>query len=611
MTRLTTRVLFALCCAPLACSGDPKPTAAPSQPQQPAVAVADAGAPVPDAAVEPAWLAVETGTVTAADWYVVDPDAERDLLGRAEVVAVGRRSAVLTAKLAGSKPVVIGVDLSTGVLGWLQLPAPMGPETIVGIGGAGDQLFVHPKGGPLLRAASVEAAVQPDAFAPVAGAPAATFWAFAPGYVLAGEGRSLWVSKNGGTFRRSRLARGESVVGVELGSGGQMLARVELPSGIYQDRVSLGGRRWSKAAWQNGSLTREAGWLYSDDCTQRIAMARRTTKFMKVTGLPQPKDYQPTSAMAATGRDLVIRPAQAYATAVRPKPPVVDRARLVKGKRGYCGGRMGSGIGYGTGYPKGVLGLLRVTHGPRPQPTPRQLSLFHDGACADADAVLEPSGVPTGSCKDGAAVTRPPHLVAGDLATGAAEVLEPPAGCVPRGAHSAGGLRVLLCRDGAGTRFYARTGDRWVDEGTVAVGDDGMASRVGQATDGSLGFAPSCTGEPPCAIAVRSPAPAGDGRWRLIRRDRAYGYRVLTGGRVLAVVLESETDAERATIGLVEIGPDGDKVLVSGIEVDSLVAGLSASVNGVFLTLRTERNRRASYRVRSDGALVPLAGPVR
>jgi hypothetical protein len=300
-------------------------------------------------------------------------------------------------------------------------------------------------------------------------------------------------------------------------------------------------------------------------------------------------------------------------SSTNPAPPRTAK-RMFRGKDKGCtwgsasGGRGGNPMhDYAPKIPAGVLGSIRGTVARPPAATESALRFFRDGLCAtDAagkcDYKKPPTRAPSALWFKRVPNSRPTRLVT------------LPSGCrQPFAIEVIHGLGLLRCAEAGKTVVYSAVEPEPDATGVIPAPQlrpDGVLdvepadiNGFGVAADGTILAVARCeSGD--CDAWLRS----RNGGWKKITVAGGAAYRVLRGGRAVALVARAETD-DRGRVAFVVVGRGAQKVLVDGVSIPHRVTGFEIDPRRR-VKLRLVRRDGSSYTalVGSKGRLIPVDG---
>ena len=504
-------------------------------------------------------------------------------LDEKELVALGASTAIIATTMG-----TFAVDVERGVSGPLTPPAAV---SWLGIGGRNDAFYAADKEGVLYRADTPTAATR--GFTQVSRVSGAHLWDAAPGIIVAAVADRVHISADGASFSRMRsVGSGLKITELFARHDGVVVVRARDGKGKHKVFVTRDRKRWRLADYQPASLIKRGAWIASadDDCAQVL-----TSDGVHWIHTGTPRDLPSWTINFELGDSFHLRPPAAHLTATAPPAPPYDADRDANNPHG-CRARgvptIGA-IGRLVQPPrKTALDPIRATVYPRPPITRTEIDALSDGLCATGA---------TDECDDQAAPTRMPHALALDRESGHLRVLPLPPHCRPQQVDAIAGLGLLLCKQGAKLEAHTLVGDGFVAEHSLATA---AITATGVASDGSIGLA-SCR-DGACKLFVRLPIAVGmGGGWRELTIANAIAFRLLPGGRVLAVV-EEQADSAATVFSLVLDRPgSAARTLATSIRVEGFVEALDVDTdNHVFLTVSSGGKPATKWLVGEDGRLL-------
>jgi hypothetical protein len=250
----------------------------------------------------------------------------------------------------------------------------------------------------------------------------------------------------------------------------------------------------------------------------------------------------------------------------------------------------------------GVIGRVRNSWGPKGSLTEVSVGFLEDRFCSAADTIEDDQ------CKEGSE-TSPAHFVVTHGAKQEAHIATLPPRCSPTIIGSPAGLPFVLCNSDGRIEILVFDGKTLVSElVTKTPATSFYAGYV--AADGTLAIRGRCH-EKGCSVSpgfVRKPVAVGAEKpWRELSHDSGVAHRLLTGGRVLAMVVEYETE-EDAKVSFVIDHPDGQRTtLVQGVHLRGHLAELLVRDDGqIQIRLGTERldPLHGDFVIVDDGSLL-------
>ena len=618
----------------LGCGAAPKPAPAPKPATVSVAPPEKASEPEPPTPTGPVLLDNEGGRAAWLD--PPTPVAGRKHWVYDTLLASGDRSSVVRTTVGQH----FGFHEDVGVVGPLELPAQVKQVLF----GPSDSMLVVTTDGKLFAAPSVTAAKSAAAFEARSAPANAVSWDSAGDYLITTDGKQVHLSRDGGkTWSVTKSAAWGTLRTVLVRFDGVMAAHggpAKTPL-LFLSRDD--GKSWQRSSFQPERVSRSGAFIWSDVWSCRAVLSENGSTWSKGgeellrhqtarswtasfgTG-PNPEGFLPGAHRSLSSPPPPKVPAAKERRTGRgcPPPPGLSKAKQagILGLLGTVGDASAFGVlgsvesgelgGFGTIGIGGLGGIGYAGRGPsepgfgscqgaaclrpaseEPEKTRTRFELFRDARCSAAG---------TGrSCSEG--FERAPHVAVIDDSTGKRRVAELPKSCTPMGLASAGGLGLVMCRAGGAITLHVADGSG-VFKPEGAPPDPAMTKwPVSIASDGTLLFHETCVEKKPCRAALRRPAEPGSERaTREVKLEGAVGYRVLTRGRVLAVVARDKL----LNFVLAEPGKS-DVVLARGITLEGDLVGVHVDDKGrIVVRERLDRTRSESFVVGVDGKRNPI-----